>query len=1144
MSPLVRWIQRNQPVARCAGSVTLGLLLLAPAFSADSPQPPAKPQYEIAPPPPWVEVMPLPAIQADATGASPGARNYLLVDRQVRFEDFSASYEHIAVQLLNHSGVESNSQFQVRFDPEQDRLLIHAVTVHRGAVTIDELKTGRIEILQREDGLEEGVLNGALTFHLLLNDLRVGDTLEYSYTLEHRDPEWGNRYFDRLTTRWDSPARHSRLRIWTKEHVPLYVLNHDVVQPTRQVIGGWQRLEWRWDELPAIVSVSDAPVGTEQHPSIELSQFANWSEVAAAAEPLFSVPEAESPERAALRMQFLAAGASEAERALAVMRFVQEEVRYTGIELGQGAYRPRTPDQVLAQRYGDCKDKALLAVTLLRSLGIEAAPVLVSTRWQRQLRQRLPSPGLMNHAIVRIRIGGAYYWFDATSTGQGGDLAHFTTADLEAGLVIAPGTTDLEMIPKPPADIPRLVVTEIFNLRDGIDHEGSLSVSTLYRGGEADAMRRKLRTTTIEELGRQYLNYYKGRYSTIHSAGALQTKDDPVANELVVNESYRITNLFELDEHGRMRFDVDGEAINSLLHAPADPVRTIPLGLKFPTNVVEQIEIRMPPDWPVKPEIENIDGPGFRFDARTSQNGDDVHLDYHYRVLAEQVPVDQLGLFLRKREQARLATYFSLSYNPSIIVSQAELDQAARDLEAARQLAAAGKDVELAKALDELMAEPGYPGLNSLQHHAALYMAGAAAFDRRDWTHALSYLQRSSAMDEAVSEEWQLRLRAAVANASHADAAQSLVYIAQRWPQSLTELGDALIGTTVGQTPAVGSGRYAVLNALAEAHYVPQDGADLSAWWGELGLLQLARGERDAALVTLRKVDRPYTLISLQADRRYEGIRALLGSLPDVATAAQLDIEASRVLAAGDARKLAPSLRLAIAQLTALHFAEALETLDALIVQTQQGPSHGGFVDFDREFPWVLDTRARALTHLGRWDEALAQLIDASHLSEQQSGNVSQVINLAGLYNELGRPREALAALEGLTSSATSAYGSMQVANETLSSALQLGDTAEAEKQFAFMREHSKDAIGTYQWALVNGERLDEAAQLLESRLANPDERVRALMEVQTYAVGALTPRDARWLNRWKAFLERPDVHEAITKVGSIGSYPVLSRGF
>src|SRR5262249_21723642 len=57
---------------------------------------------------------------------------------------------------------------------------------------------------------------------------------------------------------------------------------------------------------------------------------------------------------------------------LAIVNLLNNEIRYTGIEFSESALVPHKPAEVLANKYGDCKDKSTLAVALLRAAGIEA----------------------------------------------------------------------------------------------------------------------------------------------------------------------------------------------------------------------------------------------------------------------------------------------------------------------------------------------------------------------------------------------------------------------------------------------------------------------------------------------------------------------------------------------------------------------------------------------------------------------------------------------------------------------------------------------------------------------------------------------------------------------------------------------------
>ncbi|MEO7217389.1 MAG: DUF3857 and transglutaminase domain-containing protein [Gemmatimonadaceae bacterium] len=99
----------------------------------------------------------------------------------------------------------------------------------------------------------------------------------------------------------------------------------------------------------------------------------------------------------------------------AVHRWVAQDIRYVGIELGIGGYQPRMPDTVIATGYGDCKDKATLFVAALGHLGITAYPVLLSIN--ATARRDIPSAGQFNHEIAAVPVGnGNYQFVDLTSS--------------------------------------------------------------------------------------------------------------------------------------------------------------------------------------------------------------------------------------------------------------------------------------------------------------------------------------------------------------------------------------------------------------------------------------------------------------------------------------------------------------------------------------------------------------------------------------------------------------------------------------------------------------------------------------------------------------------------------------------------------
>src|SRR5207248_6862311 len=89
------------------------------------------------------------------------------------------------------------------------------------------------------------------------------------------------------------------------------------------------------------------------------------------------------------------------EKVVAIYNYVTS-LRYVAVPLGVSSFRPHAAEKVLQNQFGDCKDKANLFNTLLRSLNIDARLVLVP----RFSQAHEAIPGLsFNHAISRVKLG-------------------------------------------------------------------------------------------------------------------------------------------------------------------------------------------------------------------------------------------------------------------------------------------------------------------------------------------------------------------------------------------------------------------------------------------------------------------------------------------------------------------------------------------------------------------------------------------------------------------------------------------------------------------------------------------------------------------------------------------------------------------
>ena len=83
----------------------------------------------------------------------------------------------------------------------------------------------------------------------------------------------------------------------------------------------------------------------------------------------------------------------------ALQRWVAQDIRYVSIALGLGGYQPRTPAEVVASGYGDCKDKATLFIAAANRLGFKAYPVLLNSGGNTE--RALPAVAQFDHDLAK-----------------------------------------------------------------------------------------------------------------------------------------------------------------------------------------------------------------------------------------------------------------------------------------------------------------------------------------------------------------------------------------------------------------------------------------------------------------------------------------------------------------------------------------------------------------------------------------------------------------------------------------------------------------------------------------------------------------------------------------------------------------------
>jgi len=463
-----------------------------------------------------------------------------------------------------------------------------------------------------------------------------------------------------------------------------------------------------------------------------------------------------------------------------------------------------------------------------------------------------------------------------------------------------------------------------------------------------------------------------------------------------------------------------------------------------------------------------------------------------------------------------------------------------QQLASAHAMARAEQIEQADRAFARLVDDPQLATLPAAEQRAALSMAGWMAIHRDDAARALPLYRRALAADDSDPDDWY-RVAMLERDADRPDAgAVAFTELVERWPQLLPNVEELQVLLLIHRSTTGSPERLAMLKALFNANWNSRLGGASEAWYA-LAVESMDRGDADTARAAIARIATPEPLIRLRSEKRFDTVMTGDGWSANAERAAQREVEALTQQAELAPDDLEVRSYLTSALLTAGLNDKALEatthTLDAI---AHAPPDDPAFKNLDDQV-WLMNNRAIALRRLGHTDEALVELRRAAQLAEAGEQNVSQALNLGAFYCSLGRPDDALRAIETL--GLMSGYGRMVEYGVRHCAAVQKHENGPARKALAYLRDNREDGPLAYVEALLRAGDMDAAAAQVKELLASSKHRGETLLWMQDSLRPAPLPGDVAARAARGALLARTDVHDAIAAVGRIAHYSLYLEG-
>jgi hypothetical protein len=314
-----------------------------------------------------------------------------------------------------------------------------------------------------------------------------------------------------------------------------------------------------------------------------------------------------------------------------------KDLRYVSINLGDGGWRPHKPAVVLEKQYGDCKDKSILLISLLKAADIESKPVLVLTSDEGKVDPTFPSADF-NHMIVQVKLSDSEKCFiDPTAKYTPLGKLPSECQDINVLVLNPDNTSQIEKTPAPePNDNTDNISLNMILKRDGT---AEFTTEVKYYGASNSYIRHRLKDKTNKELN----EYCKSLIA------------DEFTKPEIINCT--LSDLDSLKASCSLKFTgAAGNIIQSqgdLMLVSSDPFkffestawllkdkREFPIKFDYPFNLEKTITLKLPEGYSVrnlpKNLVQGIANIGYEKNLSTS--GDVIKLDEKFRLSDALIP--------------------------------------------------------------------------------------------------------------------------------------------------------------------------------------------------------------------------------------------------------------------------------------------------------------------------------------------------------------------------------------------------------------------------------------------------------------------------------------------------------------------------
>jgi tetratricopeptide (TPR) repeat protein len=345
-----------------------------------------------------------------------------LIDTRVRFQsDGTAEYEVAArIRVLTDGAVQQLAQMPYFYDASLGLARFEHLEVRKPSGQVS--RAAAEEITDTAVQLLPNMVTGIHQLRAPVPGLARGDAIDYRVVATISHPQIPGHFWWQHRFNVAAPVTAETLTLDVPASRPVRVKTARGFEaaPAGGEVRDGRRI-YRWTRSnPEARTLTEAAQkiseGRLDPPDVLMTTFRSWDELGRWY--LEATRGRDQPDQAiAAKAEELTRGlTSPADKLRALYQFVATESRYLSLSFGVGALVPHKASEVLANSYGDCKDRHTLLAALARAAGITTYPALISS--SQLLDPDEPLPAQTDHMITVGVLGpreSDWVWLDSST---------------------------------------------------------------------------------------------------------------------------------------------------------------------------------------------------------------------------------------------------------------------------------------------------------------------------------------------------------------------------------------------------------------------------------------------------------------------------------------------------------------------------------------------------------------------------------------------------------------------------------------------------------------------------------------------------------------------------------------------------------